>query len=107
MQMQNTLKLHEGRRKNFLLQTQSDRLQNKEIFHELTQQSWHVLENSEQLWGDGWAVLQSYQPTQWEGGKEESGHRGKENEREEEMSTKEMIKQKMEKVAKKVVEDAD
>lgn len=23
----------------------------------LTQQSWHVLENSEQLGGDGWAVL--------------------------------------------------
>lgn len=67
---------------NRLVQTQSKRLQNKEIFYELTQQSWHVLENSEQLWGDGWAVLQSHQPTQWEGGKEEEPAQGERKKKE-------------------------
>lgn len=34
----------------------------KQSHVKLTQQSGHVLENSEQLRGDGWAVLQSHQP---------------------------------------------
>lgn len=43
----------------------------------LTQQSWHVLENSEQLRGDGWAVLQRHQPAWWQG-KEWEEHEEKE-----------------------------
>lgn len=48
----------------------SQRDQQTKKYH-LTQQSWHILKNSEQLRGDGWAVLQSHQPawlqeTEWE-----------------------------------------
>lgn len=44
----------------------SQRDQQTKKYH-LTQQSWHILENSEQLRGDGWTVLQSHQPAWLQG----------------------------------------
>lgn len=43
----------------------------------LTQQGWHVLENSEQFWGNGRAVLQCHQP--YEGGIYENRKRQEKN----------------------------